>query len=604
MKGLFVVCGLLLTACLAQDWFYELKQDTVASAVDDSIVSKSRSYSSSVVVDGHVYTLVDLKAADISASYTGNSVGSTNVVSALFDLTTKKYVIIGVSSGLDITYSYFPESLCTDGTYLYASVYKTNTGATYSLNDEFSGFASSIDAYSALYKFDKNLNVLDRITSMDVRYSFLSCSSTNDGSSVFLLRVDENSGTATTLYDKNGENSFDFGTCGSNPGCILGVKELFDSSKRQKLFSYDEQLASRNGKITGSIVGTGADNAVVVSFFTGNKFIMALQGSSGPAIQGSFTHENGNNDGFDYPTIVAMNSTYFITVFTTKVDVCNDGGGAFTRLVFVPLKTNGGAVSRLSPVCMNLADASDNMKYEIRRTLAVPHPEDGKLFVMAPFRSYKFAFCGTFIYSPLSGQNEASAMLATIDADSLTCISAQPIDPIIDQCTKTMVALPEDKIAITEFYKASSSSWTAWTRTFKYVRCEDGVIDKDKKECICFGDGIKCSSRYPDVPSSSVTPSSLPGSSTPSSPTGSSDPSDPSNPSSPSSPSSPSNPSNPSVSSTPGSSQVSSLPISKHSDSKSPDSGGNAAVSIALIALTGAFLILAIVFIILFAVCK
>ena len=196
----------------------------------------------------------------------------------------------------------------------------------------------------------------------------------------------------------------------------------------------------------------------------------------------------------------------------------------------------------------------------------------------------------------------ASSVLASFDAGSLSCLSAQTFDPTKDHKTRGMVALSDNKFAFTEFVAKTAgrnpTEWDEVTRVFNYVRCEDGAIDMDTNECVCFGTGYECKEHKPVIICSSSSDSSSSSESS-----GKQSSAGPSSvgPSPSSVPYSSSG--RPSPYSSCVSSQGSSRPLSDDSSESKVDNT-NFIVSIVLIALTGAFLITAVVFIVLFIVLR
>jgi len=613
MKAYLIVCGLLATACLAQDWFYEKKgQYYIGSGSDSGFISNGKAFSSSVVLNNHVYAFMELKKSELSSTLSevsGNQnqaeIKSNTVISAVVDLTANKSVFVGVSNSDTSTYNYVPETLCTDGKYLYASMYKLapSSNPVYNLVDKFPQISTSINAYSAIYKIDKDLKVLDRVASQtENKIALLSCTATHDGSSVFLLKLDKGY-TQATLYDKNMENSLEFGEYGNN-GCVFGVKNLFSQSPA-KIFSYENAGES---KIPGSVVGTGVSDTFFVSFFTGSKYIVSVGSSSFTSLTTPVTY-NVEGD-YDYPNIVPMSSDHFISVFTSSKaqNLCSKAQNGITYLVLLPHTVANNVVTAGSAKCIALGTSGENPDVQSRRTIAVAHPSDGKFFVMAPYKSYKFNFCQTVLYSAVSGDKEAASVLASFDADSLQCLAAQTIDPTFDHRTRGMVAVDDETIAFTEFHNppTPSTTWTAWTRIFTYERCEDGVIDKDTNDCVCFTDGITCHAHDPVVPSSSSSSSSSSATTSSSTTTSSaSSQSTGSHSSGATSQSSSTTSQSQSASSkTKSSSAYSSGHVIEPSGDDDESDMDYTPYVIATIAATGAFLILSIVFIVLFFACK
>jgi len=423
---------------------------------------------------------------------------------------------------------------------------------------------------------------------------------------------------------------------------MMVVLNLFGPDSDRKVLSvYNDSSDDAGGakEYPGFIVGTGDDDTILSSFFVDNKLIN-VYASATKNTQPSITEYGLSATSYDLPTVVRFNESYSVTVFITPGTVSRDStvlcGGTDNHLIFIPHTISGGNLVSGDPVCYRLGGTKQNPGIKSRRTVAVPHIEDGKIFVLAPYQVFKFEFCNTILYSHFDSSlgELASVALASVNANTLECLTAQSIEPTKDHRVRGMVGLENNTFAFTEFVAATSgsspSSWIAKTRYYKYVRCEDGAIDLDTNECVCYGTGYECDEHKPPVSSSSdpciSSSSPVPSSSSPvpssSSPVPSSSSPVPSSSSPVPSSSSPvpSSSIKPTSSSSIYSSSVRPSPYSSSGCSSSSSKGPNPSelttsdesdvdnslfiASIVLLVFTVVFLISAVVFIVLFFVSK
>jgi len=195
MKAFVAICGLLAVASLAQDFFYEdsslnlVQGDYSTSGNFLDFGTTANSTTATVVLNDHVYTLVEVFYKDMNNgelnSLLPKSFDNRNLVTAIIDVTAKTYTFIGVSGDSNVGHHFTPETLCTDGQFLYASVSRYNP-ESYSLVDPF--FEGSTSALTAIYKFYPNLTVVDRVVSQERAVKLLSCTAGIDGSSLFLVK--------------------------------------------------------------------------------------------------------------------------------------------------------------------------------------------------------------------------------------------------------------------------------------------------------------------------------------------------------------------------------------------------------------------------------
>jgi len=166
-------------------------------------------------------------------------------------------------------------------------------------------------------------------------------------------------------------------------------------------------------------------------------------------------------------------------------------------------------------VCLNVGKlGSDSFTLNVRKTVVIPEPVDGKIFLVMPFLSFNFDFYGTKLYTSLtSDKSRAASAMVTCDVNDFSHLSAQAIDPTIDHRARGIAMLPNDQVAVSEI-TGFDSGYVFKTRIFDYVRCDDGTIFFENRTCVCpdlGGEG--CPGRSAPGPSPSPSPASSPASS-------------------------------------------------------------------------------------------
>ena len=136
-----------------------------------------------MIVIVQVYSLIDINKEDIASDFTNKGSGTPSVnnhLLALVDASNKRFIYLGVSSSSTSGFYFKPDTLCSDGKYLYASMYRNINREDYGIDDSFGGKFSRAMVHYVVYKIDKDLNVLDRITSkadsLDNEFGLISCS--------------------------------------------------------------------------------------------------------------------------------------------------------------------------------------------------------------------------------------------------------------------------------------------------------------------------------------------------------------------------------------------------------------------------------------------
>jgi len=556
MKAIFIVLGLFFAVCFAQDTFFEKESYTLINGVSQNFATDCTAY-----LDGHIYSLssINCNANHLNPDYGTNP--SKNHLVVLFDVTGKKSVFLGFTSSAN----YFEaDNLCTDGTYLYASLHRN--GGSIPLEDE---FETTNNVCSAVYKIDKNLKIVDRVAAVDEKnfVSFSSCTVLPNGKPVFMVTASNTKNI--TLKHKTHE----------------AVNYSSDSNYVAYFFSdifVDEpsllHTIENPTQLTGSVLASGKGDTFLASVNKRDKLdveYIRLSGDTHLIGSDELTLNSLAGDNQDNVNIVRLGATSFASVFEfagkiqrgSKV-LCE---GSYPYLVIIKHQASNEGVTSSDPVCIPIGKSSDDTVFANYKTSVIHHAIDGKIFLAAPFRVFRFDFCGTVLYTNHTTSNSKAAMvLVSIDADTAQCLSAQVIDPVADQSVKGMISTSENSIALLEaFTSPSGLKDVIQSVVMDYVRCEDGTLDFNTKECVCFDGGKSCKNRI--IYTSSDSSSSH------------------------------GHASDSSVHPHPTSSSTI-TPTSQSVDSDSSSKKGFSLYTIILLACTGAFLITSILFIVLFIV--
>jgi len=620
MKAFVVVLGLLVAVSFAQDTFFVNRTSVI---VDDATTRyrDDTGVGTTVALNGHVYSMVLVSGNNLNEDY-GEIGDDSTVLSVLVDVTeSKKLFQFGRKSG---DYYFSPRALFTDGTFLYASIFRH--GGTLDLPAEFD-FKQEVKGVSgALYKIDVSKNppkVVERVVAIGPIADFSGCTVIGDDKKVvFMVKVGRETGSNKVVLKYNDEEAKTYNNY--QYGSILFVSDLFSSNPT--IFSnYDgtESNLMELNQMRGSMIGTG-DGDLFMTSFGGNAFLrtqLMNPGSKTPVLSST---EFTVSSCLDQINLVRVNASTYVTVFTTENPIKQgskvfcESGTKTPRLVFIKHTISGNNIKSSEPVCLNLGKAlSDYPSVNLRRTLALPEAVDGKIILIAHYLCFGFDFCGTKLYTSViqSDSYGAASVLMSVDADSLSCFTARTIDPTMDHKTKGFTAISDKQFAILETVSPNQQKWNTRSQIIDFVRCEDGIIDTDNKWCVCFEGGIRCTGRNVESSSSHGQSSSAAPSESSHKPSSSSSSNGSGSVSASSSVSgsvsgsgsdiSDSNSNSKSKSSS-GKSETSSLLPSKSesvvASSSSTSPSDLTDVTIALIALTALFLVTTVVFIVLFIV--
>jgi len=194
-------------------------------------------------------------------------VADSQTMPALVDLTAKKSVYLGRQANPSSFFS--PRTLCTDGTYLYASLFRTDSPLT--LNDGLDD-GSNTGVSSILYKVDTKLNIVDRLTLQDISV-FVSCTATAAGTPVFMLKVDKDD--TADIYRASKKGSTNYGSF--KYGAILFISDAFgDNPVTLHKVEGDNSKEMTIADMDGTLVSAGKDDLFVAALLAKTKLAIDL----------------------------------------------------------------------------------------------------------------------------------------------------------------------------------------------------------------------------------------------------------------------------------------------------------------------------------------